>query len=120
MRDWIVRIFLLIGYCTPYAFLAMNGDASSGSMLFYGIMIICLALLSWIATKTKNVMILIIGNILSYLSSYLFMLQNQTEKWGWYFKPLTADMLLLTISIIAFLLQCVFVYAYNDRQRKSK
>lgn len=120
MKNWIIRMLLLIGYCIPYAFFAINGDISSGTMLFYGIMIISLTLLSYIATKTKNVVILIIGNILSYLSSYLFMLQNQTEEWGWYFKPLTANTLLLTISIIALLLQCVFAYVYHGRQRKCE
>lgn len=117
MKNWIIRLLLLIGYCIPYAFLAMNGDASYGTMLFYGVMIICLTFLTRGIIRTKNIAIIFIGNILSYLSSYLFMLQEQTEKWSWYFKPFTAGGLLLTLSIIAFLLQWGYaVYISRSRQ----
>jgi len=32
-KNWLVRILLLIGYCVPYAFLSINGDATSGVAL---------------------------------------------------------------------------------------
>ena len=119
MKNWSKRILLLIGYSFPYAFLAMNGDATSGTMLFYGVMIVCFASLCVFSIKTQNIRALVIGNILSYISSYLFMLQNQTEKWEWYFKPFTGNMLLKIISIVAFIIQLLAVVYYFQVNRKK-
>ena len=46
-KTWIIRALLLIAYCVPFAFLSVNGDATSGTMLFYGVMIAGFALLCW-------------------------------------------------------------------------
>ena len=43
-KPWIIRALLLIAYCVPFAFLSVNGDATSGTMLFYGVMIASLLL----------------------------------------------------------------------------
>lgn len=110
MKSWAVRILLLLGYCVPYAFLSMNGDTAYDTMLLYGVMIICFALLCWLSVKTQNSVIIIVGNILSCLSSYLFILQYQMEKWEWYFKPFSANSLLILLSIMALLLQAAFAY----------
>ena len=37
-KSLIIRVLLLIAYCIPFAFLSVNGDATSGTMLFYGVM----------------------------------------------------------------------------------
>ena len=31
-KTWIIRALLLIAYCIPFAFLSVNGDATSGTM----------------------------------------------------------------------------------------
>ena len=67
-KQWLIRACLLIAYCVPFAFLSVNGDATSGTMLFYGVMIAGFALLCWGALKTDNVAVLYIGNILSFAS----------------------------------------------------
>ena len=46
-KAWTIRAFLLIAYCIPFAFLSVNGDATSGTMLFYGLMIAGFAFLCW-------------------------------------------------------------------------
>ena len=69
-KTWIIRALLLIAYCVPFAFLSVNGDATSGTMLFYGVMIAGFALLCWGALKTNNFAVLYIGNVLSFASSY--------------------------------------------------
>ena len=51
-KDFI-RILLLIVYCVPYAFLAVNGDATSGTILFYGVMIASFSMLCWSAIRTS-------------------------------------------------------------------
>ena len=68
-KEWIIRVFLLIAYCVPFAFLSVNGDATSGTILFYGVMIAGFALLGFGALKTNNVTVLYIGNVLSFVSS---------------------------------------------------
>ena len=69
-KTTLIRILLLIAYCVPFAFLSVNGDATSGTMLFYGVMIAGFALLCWGAIKTSNTAILYIGNVISFASSY--------------------------------------------------
>ena len=64
-KDWIIRVFLLTAYCVPFAFLSVNGDATSGTISFYGVMIAGFALLGFGALKTNNVAVLYIGNVLS-------------------------------------------------------
>jgi len=89
MNKKLIKFLMLMAYCIPYGYLAMNGDATSGTMIFYGFMIIGFGTLCRTAIKTHNTIILIIGNILSFISSYLFTLRNLPEEWGWYFKPFT-------------------------------
>lgn len=69
-KTTLIRILLLIAYCVPFAFLSVNGDATSGTMLFYGAMIVGIALLCWGAIKANIVAILYIGNVISFASSY--------------------------------------------------
>ena len=57
-KIWIIRVLLLFAYCIPFAFLSVNGDATSGTMLFYGVMIVGFAILCFEALKTNNVAIL--------------------------------------------------------------
>lgn len=113
MKNWIIRILLLAGFCVPYAFLAMNGDATFGTMMFYGIMVVCLWLLCWVSVRTENRPIIIIGNILSTFISYLFLTMFQTEMWQWYFKPFSPRSLLITISVIALVIQLIFAYSHK-------
>ncbi|MBM7614334.1 hypothetical protein [Alkaliphilus hydrothermalis] len=108
MKEWRIKIIMILAYCVPYTYLAMNGDASFGTMIFYGFMIACLGGLCSIAIKTKNATVVIVGNISSFISSYLFTLKYQTEKWEWYFKPFTSFGLLVFITIISLIIQILF------------
>ncbi|MFR9542744.1 hypothetical protein RFF05_03925 [Bengtsoniella intestinalis] len=118
-NKWIISILLLIGYSIPFAFLAMIGDVLWWNMWFYLVMIIGFALLCFGAIKTKQYAMVFLGNIISCISSYLCIQQFQTEKWSWYFKPLTANMLMLVISVIVTLLQVMFVFqAYKKYRAK--
>lgn len=55
-KVWTIRAFLLIAYCIPFAFLSVNGDATSGTMLFYGLMIAGFAFLCWGTFVYKNLL----------------------------------------------------------------
>ena len=87
MKKNFIRVLLLLGYCVPFVFLAMNEDATVGTLWFYLIMIIGFGILSYASAKTKNSWIVVIGNILSFASSCIFAWNFQTPKWEYYFKP---------------------------------
>ena len=108
-KTTLIRILLLIAYCVPFAFLSVNGDATSGTMLFYGVMIACFVLLCWGAIKTNNVAILYIGNVISFASSYGVAKLSGLEPMGHYFKPFTSCGLIIAISIVAIVIQTVIV-----------
>ena len=108
-KTTLIRILLLIAYCVPFAFLSVNGDATSGTMLFYGVMIAGFALLCWGAIKTNNVAILYIGNVISFASSYGIAKLSGLEPMGHYFKPFTSYGLIIAISVVAIIIQTIIV-----------
>lgn len=116
-KSWIIKALLLIAYCVPFAFLAVNGDATSGTMLFYGVMIAGFALLCWGVLKTNNVAVLYIGNVLSFVSSYAVAKLSGLEPMGHYFKPFTSYSLIVAISIIAIVVQTIIVLICAKKKR---
>lgn len=112
-------MLLLIAYCVPFAFLAVNGDATSGTMLFYGIMVVGYALLCWGALKTNNVAVVYIGNTLSFASSYTAAKHFGMELMEHYFKPFTSYGLVVAISIIAIIIHTVVVLAYRAKKNTT-
>lgn len=108
-KTTLIRILLLIAYCVPFAFLSVNGDATSGTMLFYGIMIAGFVLLCWEAVRTNNVPILYIGNVISFAFSYAVAKLSGLEPMGHYFKPFTSYGLIIAISVVAIIIQTVIV-----------
>lgn len=108
-KTWIWRICLLIAYCVPFSFLCVNGDASSGTMMYYGVMIVGFSLLCWGALKTNNVPVLYVGNALSLASSYAVAKLTGLDPMGYYFKPFTAYSLIVTISVVALIVQSIII-----------
>lgn len=112
-KTWLIRILLLIVYCVPYAFFAIKGDAISGTMMFYGVMIVGFSLLCWGAIKTNNHSICIYRKC-----SKLYFFLHSSRYWGirryaWYFKPFTVQTLLIGISIV------VVVCKRKEKQSKK-
>ena len=115
-KVWIVRALTLIAYCTPFAYLSVYGDGVHGTMLFYGVMIAGFTLLCAVALKTRNIAILYIGNILSSISSYAVAKFTNMEPMGYYFKPLTAYSLMITICIVAVVIQTIIVLILKSKK----
>ncbi len=44
-KSWLIRVLLLIAYCVPFAYLSVKGDVTSGTMLYYAVMIVSFAIL---------------------------------------------------------------------------
>lgn len=117
MQRTIIRILLILGYCIPFVFLAMNEDVTTGTLWFYLIMILGFAALCYGCIKTNNYIIVIIGNIVSFISSCIFALNFYTDKWEYYFKPFLPNQLIIFETVIAFLIQIIFVI-YNVLKKK--
>lgn len=118
-KAWIIRALLLIAYCIPFAFLSVNGDATSGTMLFYGVMIAGFALLCWGALKTNNVAVLYIGNVLSFISSYAVAKLSGLAPMGHYFKPFTSHSLIVAISVVILIVHTIIVLIHRAKKRAN-
>ena len=116
-KQWTIRALLLIVYCVPFAFLSVNGDATLGTMLFYGVMIAGFALLCWGALKTNNVAVLYIGNGLSFLSSYTAGKLSGLEPMGHYFKPFTFHSLIVIISVVVLVVHTIIVLVFRTTKK---
>ena len=112
MKKNILKIILLLFYCIPFVFLAMNEDATVGTLWFYLVMIIGFGILSYASVLAKSLWIVVIGNILSFVSTCIFAWNFQTPKWEYYFKPFLPNTLIIFETVIAFLIQLAIVIHY--------
>lgn len=123
MNKWLIRGLLLIGYGIPFAFLSMYGDVTYDTTLLYGLMIVGFSFLFFSAIKSKQFIAAILGNILSFITSFICVQQFytgiNTDKWSWYFKPFTATAMLVIISVLALLIQLAFAY-FHWKKSKHK
>ena len=120
MKNSMIKGILITGYCVPFVFLAMNEDITVGTLWFYLVMAVGFGLLCYGSVKVRSPLIVVIGNILSFVSSYMFTCFLRTEKWGWYFKPFTPYQLLGVETIFVFLLQIVVVICALKKQREGE
>ena len=120
MKPWFVRMLLLVGYSVPSVFLAMYADVTHDTVIGYGAMIGLLGLLCLVAARTRNLPILITGNLLSFAVSWCCILCLRTERWIWYFKPFTAMQLAILLSVLLFVIQLLMLrIARKNRKRKG-
>ena len=60
-----------------------------------------------------------VGNIISFISSWVFAAVFDLEAMSWYFKPFTAHSLLLVVSVITFILQVMAVLVFVWKKHKN-
>lgn len=120
MNKKILKSLLLLGYLIPFVFLAMNEDATSGSLWFYLIMLLGFSVLCFASIKTENLWIVVVGNILSFVSSCIFAWLFQTEKWEYYFKPFLPNQLIIFETMFAFFVQIAFVVHHRRKKKSDK
>lgn len=120
MKGNFLKIFLLLVYCVPFVFLAMNEDAVFGTCWFYLVMIVVFGVLAYLCVKTKNVLMLYVGNGLSFVSSCFFAWNFQTPKWEYYFKPFLPNQLIIFETIVAIVLQSIIVICIVGKNREWK
>lgn len=118
MKTWALRLALLLLYCVPFAFLSVNGDATSRTMIFYVLLVVGFTGLCWGALKTNNIPIIYIGNVLSFVSSYIVAKLSGLDPMGYYFKPFTVYSLIVALSIVAVICQTIPVLVHIARKKK--
>ena len=117
MKKYINQVLILFGYCVPYAFFAIYGDAQLHTMIFYGFMLLAIFLLLHLSLKLKNKRLVVVGNVLSFLSSYACTSIFFTDNMGWYFKPFTSNSFLILISILILMIQLVFIFPSKQKHK---
>ncbi len=120
MKKTLARILLILGYCIPFVFLAMNEDATTGTLWFYLIMVFGFGILCYSSLKIRSVSVIIAGNVLSFISSCIFAYAFQTEKWEYYFKPFVPNQLIIFETIIAFAIQLIFTICFIKKKQADK
>lgn len=114
------KIFLLMGYCIPYVFLCLYGDAVWGTGLIYGVAAAVVVLLCLFACKTQNIKLVVVGNIISFAVSELCVILFALEKLNYYFKPFSVHMLVCICSVIAILIQAYLISRFTDDRKRHK
>ena len=101
MRKIVIGILIVCLYCFPFVYFSMHQDFANRSMLGYFTMIVVTSLLAFFCRYSSNSIPFIIGNILSFITSFYFISEmTGNERWGGYFKPLTSYQLLILVSIL--------------------
>ena len=106
---------LIVGYGIPYTFLAMYADYAFHTMLMYAVMVGAMGFLAWRCIRIGKLSVLFLGNILSYIISAICIMFFQTKEWSMYFKPFTAGILAIIISIVMLVLQ---ILCWRVRKKK--
>lgn len=109
---------ILAGYCIPYIFLCLYGDAVWGTGWVYGIAAAAMGILCFFACKTQKIKIVVIGNIISFAVSELCTVLFAMEKFNYYFKPFSAQMLICVCTVIAILIQVYLISRLTDDRTK--
>jgi hypothetical protein len=124
MKKTVITLLLICLLSFPYVFFAMYLDFSKGSMLGYGIMVGMSLILGYTTRFSAALPVLVIGNLLSFtISYYLNTSMAGSEKWGWYFKPLTSQQLLILVSILNLIPQIIGIKSFRnskDNDKKAK
>ena len=72
------------------------------------------------ALKTDNVPIIFIGNILSFMSSYLTAKLSRLDPMEWYCKPFTSHSQIVAISVASLIIHAIIVWRRGRKQRNAQ
>lgn len=117
MKKWTVPVFFLLLYTLPYTFLAMYGDHALGTVALYAPMAVGFSVLCLLSIRREQGWVVVLGNLLSFLSSRAFLLRYQGEGWETYFKPFSPMGFLTAVSAIALGVQLLWMLF--DRRKRA-
>lgn len=121
MKKVLVSILIVCLYSFPYVYFSMYQDFTNRLMVGYLVMIVATSLLAFFGKFLSNIIVLIIGNILSFLVSLYFINEMVgTESWESYFKPLSSFQLLFFVSILNIIPQSIAIFFSRKYKNKVK
>lgn len=114
-------VLILLIYSVPYVFLGMLGDYLWHSLWLYGFMVAAMVgLLLW-CIQSKRTVVLILGNLLTFLTSCFFTQYVATEQWDAYFKIIPTIARTLQFTGIVLVIQLVIWWIIRSvREEKEK
>ena len=117
MKKFIIAIF----YALPFAYFAMAVDYIKGSILSYVLMMVCLSFLTCLFFKQKKLKIAILGNVVSFLMSYVCVIKFPLSgHWDCFFKPFTTEGMVIFLTVISLLIQLAAVAAVKGKNKIKK
>ena len=116
----MLQTILLLVYSIPYVFLATVIDFYRVSILGYILAITILTACCYQALNMKAIYLVIIGNTVSFLCSYYFMIQNYSERWYAFFKPFTQSSSTILKTAIVIGVQLMTIYLWHVKQKTQK
>ena len=100
-------VLILLIYAVPYVFLGMLGDFLWHNLWLYGLMVATMVgLLIWCIVSNRMI-VLGLGNFLTFLSSCFFTQYVATEQWDYYLKVSPAIARTVQFSGILLIIQAV-------------
>lgn len=119
MKKTIINILNLILSGVPFIFISMYLDYTKRSMIGYLIMILTYILLASInSAKIKKTIVL--GNLISYSLSYVFIINIPIGPWDGYFKPFSTTDFLIFATVLSILMQLFLMKPIHKISRLIK
>ena len=120
MKKWWIGLVVLAGYSIPFVYLALLKDFKTGTLLGYVALLIGFTVLAFIGQRWGHLLFVIAGNVLSYFISVY--VAGQTDAYGFdsYFKPLTAEQLILFVSLLMLIPQLIAIVVAMSLEAKKR
>ena len=120
MKKWWIGLAVLAGYCIPFVYLALLEDFKIGILLGYLMLLVGFTVLAFIGQRWGHLLFVIAGNIVSYFISIYFASRMDTFGWDGYFKPLTAEQLILLVSLLMLMPQLIAIVVAMSLEAKQQ
>jgi mannose/fructose/N-acetylgalactosamine-specific phosphotransferase system component IID len=120
MKKWRIGLAVLAGYCIPFVYLALLEDFKTGTLLGYLLLLVGFTVLAFTGQRWGHLLFVVAGNIVSYFISIYFAGQMDTFDWDGYFKPLTAEQLILLVSLLMLIPQWIAIVVAMSLEAKKR
>ncbi len=115
MKYRAIRSIMLLMSMIPYVYLAMLDDIRNRSIQGYILIIFAYVVIVNMTIRTNSLHLALLGNAVSFAMSYALVYGTKTERWTYYFKPLSPEMLLIVITSVLVIIQLIFYKKYRGK-----
>ena len=120
MKNGLVGLIVLVGYTVPFVYFALLEDFKMGTLLGYVLLLVVFTALAYVGQRFSHLLFVVVGNLVSYFVSVYFAGQRNDFGWDGYFKPLTAEQLILLVSLLMLIPQLIAVVVAMSREAKRR